>query len=262
MFNLQRYMFYIGRDLHGLLVRAISLPGVLARLSSIIAERGLNILYCSTTVAEEHEEGIILLFIDFTDSETRPQELAEELRRLDFVREVKLITPKYEGFIVDDVSFPLMVGSERAILMTEAALRGLFIDIRRHIGSGGEAILYFLGTEVGKSLAERYMKMAEEIGVEDLEGKAHIAAGLFVSVGYGLVESLEIDPETPRIRLRVKGCIECELGGSAEKPYSQFLRGMLAGYASVLFKRDMMARETRCIAVGDPYCEFEIISLE
>jgi len=57
MFNLQRYMFYIGRDLHGLLVRAISLPGVLAKLSSIIADRGLNILYCSTTAAEEHGEG-------------------------------------------------------------------------------------------------------------------------------------------------------------------------------------------------------------
>ncbi|RLI05189.1 hypothetical protein DRO24_06115 [Candidatus Bathyarchaeota archaeon] len=74
------------------------------------------------------------------------------------------------------------------------------------------------------------------------------------------MESLEIDPETSRIRLRVKGCIECEL--RAERPYSQFLRGMLAGYASALFDRDMMARETRCIAVGDPYGEFEVISIE
>jgi len=37
---------------------------------------------------------------------------------------------------------------------------------------------------------------------------------------------------------------------------------MLAGYASALFDRDMMARETRCIAVGDPYGEFEVISIE
>ncbi|RLI05188.1 hypothetical protein DRO24_06110 [Candidatus Bathyarchaeota archaeon] len=66
--------------------------------------------------------GVILLFIDFTDSETRPQELAEELERLDFIRKVKLITPKYESFIVDDVSFPLMGESERAILM-ESALK-------------------------------------------------------------------------------------------------------------------------------------------
>jgi len=37
---------------------------------------------------------------------------------------------------------------------------------------------------------------------------------------------------------------------------------MLAGYASALFDRDMMAREMRCIAVGDPYGEFEVISIE
>jgi predicted hydrocarbon binding protein len=45
--------------------------------------------------------------------------------------------------------------------------------------------------------------------------------------------------------------------GSSE-PQSHYIRGVLDGFFSSLFKVEMEAKETKCIAKGDPYCEFEI----
>jgi predicted hydrocarbon binding protein len=39
-------------------------------------------------------------------------------------------------------------------------------------------------------------------------------------------------------------------------PVDGLARGMYAGSANVIFKCDMDAVETRCVAMGDPYCEF------
>jgi len=105
-FGVQRFMFYRGRRLYGLIVEAISRPGVLAAVTDKIAKRGLDITYCSTRTVKAAERGLILLFIDFTDSDIEPTTLARELRELEPIVDVRLIKPKYEGFISDDVSFP------------------------------------------------------------------------------------------------------------------------------------------------------------
>jgi len=78
-FGVQRFMFYKGRRLYGLVVKAISRPGVLAAVTSKIAEKGLDITYCSTRTVKAAERGLILLFIDFTDSDIEPTTLAGSL---------------------------------------------------------------------------------------------------------------------------------------------------------------------------------------
>ncbi|RLF10226.1 MAG: hypothetical protein DRJ98_06565 [Thermoprotei archaeon] len=43
-----------------------------------------------------------------------------------------------------------------------------------------------------------------------------------------------------------------------EKPNSEFFRGILSGGLSVIFDKVLLAVETKCIAKGDPYCEFVV----
>ena len=257
-FGVQRFMFYRGRRLYGLLVEVVSRPGVLAAVTSKIAERGLDITYCSTRTVKADERGLILLFIDFTDSEIEPTTLARELEELEPIVDVKLIKPKFEGFISDDVSFPLLLDSLRAIILDETALRGLLVSFREHLGTGGEAMLYHLGVEVGAMRAAHLFEKAESIGILDLGGKCQILSNILTSLGYGIFKPVKLHREPPQAILRVYRSIECELGRGAKQPYSQFIRGMLAGFATHCFKRPMIATETRCIAMGDPYCEFEV----
>jgi predicted hydrocarbon binding protein len=242
----------------GLLVEGLSRRGLLASLTSLISERGLDISYCSTTkAAREGERGRILLFVDFTDSLFTPHSIAKELESLDSIDRVRVIEPKVEGFIAD-ASFPLIIGSARAVLLDESALKGLLLKFRERLGTGGEAMLYHIGLEVGRERWRYILRMAEEIGAGRFSDKVSIAADVFRSMGYGVMEIRELKEESPYANFEVWDCIECQLGKPSRRFFSQFVRGLLAGLTSIIYGRDMYAKETMCIAVGDPYCEFEI----
>ena len=62
----------------------------------------------------------------------------------------------------------------------------------------------------------------------------------------------------PEATIRIYDSFECELGLESGGPYSHLIRGMLAGVLTVIFNRRMRAEERKCIASGDPYCEFTI----
>jgi hypothetical protein len=178
-------MFYSGRKLYGFLVTKISVPGVLAQVASIIAEKGLDIVCCSFSATERGKTGTMLFFIDFTGINVRPEAIAQEIEKLDLVQKVEVIKPRVEGFIADTVSFPIMLGPFKTIVIPEPGLKGLLVDIRERIGSGAEAILYFIGREVGQEWAKYYGKMAEQIGVKDLVGKVAISCDIFKSAMNG-----------------------------------------------------------------------------
>jgi len=56
---------------------------------------------------------------------------------------------------------------------------------------------------------------------------------------------------------RVYNCPECA-GLSSEKPYCYFLVGFTKGIVKRLCNLDVEVKETRCIAVGDDFCEFKV----
>jgi predicted hydrocarbon binding protein len=150
------------------------------------------------------------------------------------------------------------VGGLRAILITEDALRGVLIDVRKSLGTGGEAMLYHFGVELGREWARYVLREAEGIGVKPLEEKANIACDIFTSLGYGKIEISEFTVDPPHITFKIDRNIECSLAKTARAPFSHFIRGTLAGFATELFKREMFAEEVRCIAQGDSLCKFDI----
>jgi predicted hydrocarbon binding protein len=257
-FSVERFMFYRGRKLYGFVVEGISRPGVIATVTGIVAEKGLDITYYAAGTVRRGERGMGIFFVDFTGSTVKPEDLVEEFRDLDFVTSVKVIRPTIEGFIADDVAFPVMLGPHRAIIFSEPALRGFLIDFRKHLGSGGEAMLYYLGREVGAERARYIDDEAERIGATSVGDKFAIGAKIFMSLGYGVLEILELREEPPYLRVRIYHSIECELGRGAGRTFSHYVRGTLAGFATELFKREMFAEEVRCIAQGDSLCEFDI----
>jgi len=256
-FAVDRFMFYSSRRLYCLIAEVVSRPGVLASVTSLIADRGLDIAYCSTRAARAGDKGVIHLFIDFTDTRIRPETLAGELEALKAVKRVEVIRPTVEGFISNG-GFPLIIGPVRAVLLDEAALKGLLIEFRKRLGTGGEAMLYHLGVEIGRERWRYILRQAEGIGVGEESDRLLIMTEIFKSMGYGIPEIVERNDKLPYIAVRVWRNIECELAGRVGHPYSHFIRGLLAGLIGLLYDVDMRARETKCIAAGDPYCLFEI----
>lgn len=56
--------------------------------------------------------------------------------------------------------------------------------------------------------------------------------------------------------LRVRQCFGCE-GAESSRPMCSFLRGVLAGNSETALGVSFECTETKCIAAGAEYCEFE-----
>jgi len=257
-FNIGRFLVRPGRKLHGFLIKLKIRPGVLSKLSAIPAEQNIVIPYLAYSADQSGETAIALAFLDFTNSDISPKELVRKVKQYDFVEEVIIIKPKINGFIADTVSNPLTMSGDRAVIFREPGYKGLLASIRK-FGPGIEVFLYYLGVEAGLEFGKKHKETAKKLGIAKPEEiYRNISESMFNCVGYGLMETVKIKTRLPYAIIRVHNCFECELGIGTGKPFSHLVRGMIAGVLTALLGVKMTAIETKCIAKGDPYCEFEV----
>jgi predicted hydrocarbon binding protein len=258
-FEIGRFMVLPGRKLCGFLVRAKGEPGVLRKILDILANYKARLKYLSYFMS--FDSGNVknaLFFLDATDCTDTPETLASEIRKSQFVMDVQIIEPKVEGLIADTISNPLLMGGQRAIIMRSSGYRGLTRDIRERFGSAGEAFLYYNGVEIGVEYAKSHRAVGQELGITDpVRIFLDITVSMFNCVGYGFAQIFKLTSNPPYMLGRVYNSFECELGSGATQPYSRFLRGMIVGVLTTLFDTKITVEETKCMAMGDPYCEFE-----
>jgi len=77
--------------------------------------------------------------------------------------------------------------------------------------------------------------------------------------GWGKLEWGDLDFEKRRAIIYITNSpVGNKLVGQVNDPVDHIIRGLMAGGASYAFNRDVDILETKCIAVGDPFCEFII----
>ena len=84
------------------------------------------------------------------------------------------------------------------------------------------------------------------------------------SRGYGIMQYLEDDSEKDEHHIRIYESYECCGFEGVSATMASFLPPALAGHLKGLeywkgLKRDWNAVETKCIGLGDPYCEFKLV---
>ncbi len=99
--------------------------------------------------------------------------------------------------------------------------------------------------------------LSEKLGLKGKELLVEILKA-YQAGGWGKVKLIEYDLRRNRIVLRLYNSIECKIFRKADNLVSQFIRGHLSGLLSGLLKADVRVMESRCIARGDPYCEFHM----
>lgn len=256
-FNIARFLVAPGRKIYGVLVEADLAAGILKEIAELALRHHVLIpmLHYSST-----EDGVVGLgFVDLTGSDASPEKLAERLRCIKGVRNVQIIHPTVEGFAVHHLSARLMASGERAVIMRKPGYMGLIAGVREQFGEAGEAFLYQVGFEAGLRYGRAHRELAAKLSITDpIEVLCKITGPLCPSFGLGLFEVVEANLNPPEAIIRIHDSFECELIAGAKRPYSQLLRGMIAGIHTELFGRVMEAKEQKCIAKGDPYCEFKV----
>ncbi len=249
-------VFDKGRKLYGLALECGVRKGVLRRLSEIAEKVGAVIRFVQYSMTEAEEPLVKgMAFLDFSDSEATPEEALELVRKQKFVREAYLIKPGRKGIIFDDYFFPLVVGCERAVIFRKNVYEALFKGVRENFGSAGEAMLYYQGFYIGAKIYGLYANMA---GSENPEDLTEVVKAMLMTLGWAIIDDVEVDVKKGTAKVRILENFECEIGKGYGKPYSQFLRGAIAGMFAKFFRKDVKVQEVKCIAKGDAYCEFAV----
>ncbi|RLF19434.1 MAG: hypothetical protein DRZ82_05675 [Thermoprotei archaeon] len=254
-YEIGRYVYSPNNDVYGLylVIRPdmLETPGVLAEIFKLFAKYEVSILHFKLSRPELKKPIRALLFFKVNGQEVAIQQIVEELRKLEYIIEVKLIEPVFKGLVVDTVMFPPTIMGERVVIFRQALLDTFVRHIRERYGSGFEAMLYYLGLDLGKSAFTSHIKYMSG----DKEKALRFGEMLFRLMGFGILKIVKIDWKTGDVIVRLYDCFECRCFKNSNSPKSQLIRGMLTGWLEGILGFKLSSEETACVARGDPYCE-------
>ncbi|MEM3728357.1 MAG: V4R domain-containing protein [Candidatus Bathyarchaeia archaeon] len=250
-------IFNKDQKIYGLAIEAKVEKGNLRKLAEVAESLDITVRYIQFSMNEAHKPTVnAIAFLDFSKARATPEEALEIiLNSYDFVKNAKIIKPCGESIVFDNHFFPLIAANERAVILRKSVYEALFNGVREKFGSAGEAMLYYQGFSIGFEIYDTYREIARSDAVEDL---VEVAKAINMTLGWGIIDHVDIDMQRKSARLRVYQNFECELGVGKGKPYSQFYRGAVAGIFTRFFGKDVKVKETKCIAKGDQYCEFTV----
>lgn len=255
-FDIGRIIVTDGRKIFGFAIEASYEKGVLHQLGELVEKYGVMVRCIQISMPKPSDETAkAIVFIDFSQSKLSPEEAEKILKNQKFVKSVKLLKPVTDKFVSDPHYFPLTTMDERAIIFRKEIYEGLFKGVRSQFGTAGEAFLYYIGFEIGKRAYLSYSKLS---GTEDFEALIATAKAVNLTLGWSILKEAKINEKTKTATVTLQENFECDLARGHGKAYSQFYRGAIAGIFTQYFKTEMKAEEAKCIAKGDPYCQFEI----
>ncbi|XRH74744.1 MAG: V4R domain-containing protein [Candidatus Methanosuratincola verstraetei] len=256
-FDLSRMLVLPGRKLVGLRFIIKADPEALAAVTKTAAKHRALPLYFASSPSAITDSYPVISFLDVTECDVPIDEFVKDLESTGMVHHAKVIDPVADGLIIDNLSFPLTAGGDRAIILRAAGYRGLIRGIKEQFGSGGEAFLYYEGLEAGRGFGRLHRSAAEAVGLKDpLEIYRRVSTAAFQWAGFGRIEVIHLGDSGGKIA--VHDSFECEVAKVTGKPYGALVRGMIAGIFAEVFGKPFQVEETECIAKGDKRCVFEI----
>lgn len=236
---------------YGFFIRHVVRPGIMSTILEVAAKYNLTILHIMNSgPAEPGSLAPFIVFYDFSRATVSPEEVKETIERaVKNLVEVKIIRPTLKGLTYDQYHFPLIFADERAIIIRATTLKAWLLKIRDKFGTGGEAFLFHEGFEMGSTVFEDYAKR----GLKGRELWDALIAYLF---SCGLARNIDVRFEGSSVEVELLDSIECSLAKGRDRCFSQWLRGILSGFASKYFNKTMYFHELKCIAKGDTSCLF------
>lgn len=233
-----------------------NIPSALEGVLSTISGYNLNIYYIETCFRTDDEYGLFMA-VDFTGADISPEKLLEEIKKKEYVKDV-IISPRFKNIIYPSRFCTMDLGGIRAIIIAVANMRGIIEGIKKELGEEiGNTFLFRMGYEIGRMA---YMIYAEGLGITKIDEGIEILKAL--GRGSRWLEILEYMVREDKIIIKTMKSWECEIQKEkADKPVSQYIRGVFAGFFKELLSKKVSVRETKCMAMGDPYCQFEITIL-
>ena len=246
-------LFKEGRNLVGFEIVLPNIPGTLRHTCSLTEKYGLNIVYIEECGISK-ENDMFFIVVDFTDEDIDPETLLAEFRKdKDYIISAD-ISPYLNDIIFPSKFCAKDMGGRRGILLGQGNMKGIILGTKKKLGEESDAFLYYLGYGIGE---ETYRMYAEPRDIGDSTEGILLWEALVRGARWGDIIGYEVMDD--KIIIRLERLWECEIQkGLVDKPASHLFRGILAGFFEKLLGKKVAVKETKCIALGDPYCQFEI----
>jgi predicted hydrocarbon binding protein len=137
------------------------------------------------------------------------------------------------------------------ILMSGATFRDLISGTERMLGSANEALWYEAGKHAGSAFSGDLLRL----GIEYDELPAALEE-FFTKGGWGKIQ-VDVDLVKKQALVTIRNSVTAR-GIKAKGCVCHSIRGFIAGVCDVMFHGLTVCVETKCIAKGDPYCEFRV----
>jgi predicted hydrocarbon binding protein len=176
-----------------------------------------------------------------------PEEFAQKIKGLNFVKEVRYGISKYR--MVHSVDFPLNVIGVRGVMARALTIVDIIKTLYQN-APHAEGLLTISGLK-GGTHAAKYFKSIMPL---DESNYGSVIGELYQGVGWGILE-IECDPRTYEGKIIVKDSFIADMYGPAEQPVCAFMSGYFAGYLTEYFGKPISVREISCKATGKKVCE-------
>ncbi len=206
------------------------------KLMKMVASRGVGLLshIVQTLPSTKHAKAVFLL--DITGLEGLLSDLMSDIRKMSEIVRAEVMDA------------PISPGEARLVVFTLADLNGFF-KLFRELGTGGQAMIFHLGLRAGEDLADRITAQCK-----DRYATLDQSLLYMESMGYGRFK-VEEYVDRKRCKIIIHESIEC-MGHCSTTPCSHLLRGLISGVIGKIWGKKVAVIETKCIAQGNPHCEF------
>jgi predicted hydrocarbon binding protein len=236
-------------------VKLRDVPGALASASAVVAEMGLNLIETNSQGDPNTEIAEWSFFAESDNGHPSPEAVEKALKSTSAILDCR-VRGAEDRVMVDTLHYPLMVSSGApGILIRKEVFANMLKFMVETFGTGGKALAFQLGKAAGEKDGK---DLINEIGEERILENLPELVNLYTAQGWGVPELIELSFAPLKAVIRMDDCFECTARNSMV-PASNFIRGHLAGLGKAFFDKEVECTETKCVARGDSYCQFEAV---
>jgi predicted hydrocarbon binding protein len=241
-----------GKQLFQVIARISDKPGSLAAILNNLSAK-LNLIGINTYALPD-DTAMVVGFASSMSGKEKSGELAEEIMKSKTVIHAE-VREGNDGLLVDTFHTGNMVGDQNFLLLRRDSLSRVFEEVVKIFGTGGDALLYKEGQEMGREDARNFIRI---FGTEHIAEQASYLTSILTAEGFGAFEPNLASSEA-LYGIRVTECFECAENRGFRRACN-FLRGYLQAAGVTALGVELEAKETKCILRGDEECEFLLFS--
>ncbi|MEM2050388.1 MAG: V4R domain-containing protein [Thermoproteota archaeon] len=228
-------------------------PGVFTNVVKTLYERRVKLFSGFHTVSREGDTVLIGAFIDISNSDAQAKDIVKDLESIEGVLEVNFSEKGFNGLMIDNLHFPLLVSGERSFTFRVETFGRIVESLYEKFGTGAAVVLYQMGVSAGEVKVRNVLNKHRMSKLDVLK----LILAERTAKGWCMAEVVEFNSEGAT--LIVRELFEClPFKGKKGEAFSQFFRGYLAGVFEHVLNTSVSVVEAECIAKGDPTCKFII----